>query len=139
MKKYIDTNVFLYAFLNQDSHKKLVSVKMLTQAVWEGSGWISLQVVKEFSNVMVKKSTKALPEILSALEIFKRFNLVQESLLSVRRALEIRDKYQLQFYDSLMLAAAERAGCDEIYTEDLNNGQFYCGIKAINPFLERAA
>ena len=40
----------------------------------------------------------------------------------------------LQFYDSLLLAAAESAGCDEFLTEDLNDGQVYCGIKAVNPF-----
>lgn len=50
------------------------------------------------------------------------------------RGLEIKRRYQLQFYDALMVSAAERAGCDEIYTEDLNDGQLYCGVKAVNPF-----
>ena len=39
-----------------------------------------------------------------------------------------------QFYDSLMLAAAESAGCGEILTEDLNDGQLYGTVRAINPF-----
>lgn len=34
----------------------------------------------------------------------------------------------------LLLAAAEANGCDEIWTEDLSDGQTYCGVKAVNPF-----
>ena len=34
----------------------------------------------------------------------------------------------------MMLAAAERAGAEEFYSEDLNDGQIYCGMKAVNPF-----
>lgn len=40
----------------------------------------------------------------------------------------------LEFYDSLLVAAAEATGCDEILTEDLADGQTYCGVKASNPF-----
>jgi predicted nucleic acid-binding protein len=51
-----------------------------------------------------------------------------------RRAVWIKGRYDLQFYDSLIVAAAEAGGCDEILTEDLNDGQIYCGVKAVNPF-----
>ena len=40
----------------------------------------------------------------------------------------------LDFYDALIVAAAEYAGCDEVLTEDLNDGQIYGSIKAVNPF-----
>ncbi len=49
-------------------------------------------------------------------------------------ALRIMGRYDVQFYDSLMLAAAESAGCDEILTEDLSDGQMYGSVKAVNPF-----
>lgn len=50
------------------------------------------------------------------------------------RGIEIKNRYDIQFYDAMMLAAAERAGASEFYTEDLNDGQLYCDIKAVNPF-----
>lgn len=50
------------------------------------------------------------------------------------RALAIRSRYGIQFYDALIIAAAEANGCDEILTEDLNDGQTYCGVTAVNPF-----
>ena len=43
-------------------------------------------------------------------------------------------EYGIQFYDAQIIAAAERLGCASILTEDLNDGQMYCGIIAVNPF-----
>ncbi len=37
-------------------------------------------------------------------------------------------------YDSLLLASASEIGCDEFISEDLNDGQIYCGMRAVNPF-----
>ena len=135
MRTFIDSNVFIYSFLNQGVEKKQVAARLLAQAIQDGNGYISLQVVKEFCNVLTKKSNKSSSEILGALDIFNRFNLVTGSLASVRRALEIKGQYGVQFYDALMLSAAEAGACDEILTEDLNNGQVYCGIKVVNPFM----
>ena len=50
------------------------------------------------------------------------------------RACDIVERYGLQFYDSLLLAAAQVNKCLEFWSEDLNDGQTYCGIKAVNPF-----
>ena len=134
MRTFIDSNVFIYSFLNQGVEKKQVAARLLAQAIRDGSGYISLQVVKEFCNVLAKKSNRSVSEISGTLDIFNRFNIVTGSIASVRRALEIKGQYGIQFYDALMLAAAESGGCDEMLTEDLNDGQFYCGIKAVNPF-----
>ena len=115
MKTFIDSNVFIYSFLNQGVGKKQVAARLLAQAIRDGNGYISLQVVKEFCNVLTKKSNKPVSEILCALDIFSRFNLEEGTF-------------------ALMVAAAEASGCDEILTEDLNDGQIYCGVKAVNPF-----
>lgn len=44
-------------------------------------------------------------------------------------------RYQLKYYDAALLAAAERFGAPVFYTEDLNHGQTYGSVRAINPFL----
>ncbi len=43
-------------------------------------------------------------------------------------------RYQISFWDSLILAAAEAGGAEVLYTEDLNDGQKYVGILVRNPF-----
>ncbi len=60
--------------------------------------------------------------------------MVEASLKLVQRALEIREAFDVQFFDSLLLASAERAGCCVLYTEDLNDGQLYGSVRAVNPF-----
>ena len=51
-----------------------------------------------------------------------------------RRAAEIKGLYGLQFYDAQIVAAAESAGCEELWSEDMGDGQEYCGVRCINPF-----
>ena len=53
----------------------------------------------------------------------------------VRRAVEAREKFGIHFYDGMIVAAAERAGCARIWSEDLNPGQVYFGIPVTNPFV----
>ena len=49
-------------------------------------------------------------------------------------ALRIRDRYQLHFYDALVVAAALEAGCKRLLTEDLQHGQVSDGMTIENPF-----
>ena len=134
MSVFLDTNVFLYAFLNQDVTKKSIAANLIAQSVNGRNGYVSLQIVKEFCNIMVKKSGKSAAEIGKAVAIFGMMQIVPGSLQLVQRALALRETFGLQFYDSLLLASAEQSGCGILYTEDLNDGQMYGSVKAVNPF-----
>ena len=134
MRTYLDANVFLYSFLDQDAGKKLKAVEIIAKAVESNSGFVSLQVVREFCNVMLKKSERPLSELKGALRLFDSLQMIDGSMSLIRRALEIKDRYKVQFFDSLHLASAEVVGCDEILTEDLNDGQMYGSVKSVNPF-----
>lgn len=52
----------------------------------------------------------------------------------VREAMCIKEEYGIQYYDALIVATAEKLHCHEIVTEELNNGQIYRGMMAVNPF-----
>ena len=107
---------------------------MIADAIGNPEYVMSLQVVNEFANVSLKKLGMTEDEVRQYIEAFQRMRIVFQQSGWTVRALEIRKQYGLQFYDSLLLAAAEASGCDEFWTEDLNDGQMYCGIKAVNPF-----
>jgi predicted nucleic acid-binding protein len=47
---------------------------------------------------------------------------------------EAHATYGLHFYDGMIVAAADRAGCSRIWSEDLNSGQRYFNVEAANPF-----
>jgi predicted nucleic acid-binding protein len=73
-------------------------------------------------------------DVIAYLEEFSNVIVVETRLSWSFKALEIKKRYDLQFYDSLIIAAAEASGCDKILTEDLADGQVCCGVKAENPF-----
>ncbi|MDN5362924.1 MAG: hypothetical protein PWP70_1971, partial [Moorella sp. (in: firmicutes)] len=52
----------------------------------------------------------------------------------VLEAIEIQQRNELSFWDSLIICSAKKLGCDVIWTEDLNTGQRYEGIVVLNPF-----
>jgi len=50
------------------------------------------------------------------------------------RALEVKAKYGIQFYDALIVVAAAEGRCSEIWSEDLSDCQVYEGVLVRNPF-----
>jgi predicted nucleic acid-binding protein len=46
----------------------------------------------------------------------------------------LEDRYRIGFWDSLVLVSANRAGCAYFLSEELNDGQLYGAVQAINPF-----
>ena len=78
--------------------------------------------------------TKA--EIDAMMDGFRDLLQTDVTLDLVRHALAVKEEYGIQFYDALIVSAAEKTGCLEIVSEDLNEGQVYRGMKVINPFAE---
>ena len=132
--KFIDTNVLVYFVDGRNRAKQSISRTLIADAIGNPEYVMSLQVLNEFANVSLKKLGMTEDEVRQYIEAFQRIRIVFQQSGWTVRALEIRKQYGLQFYDSLLLAAAEASGCDEFWTEDLNDGQMYCGIKAVNPF-----
>ena len=133
--RFFDTNVLVYAASNQDLRKREISLGLLRHALEENrDGVISLQILQEFTNVMLKRSLATDEQIVGYYSYFYR--LVRSEVTSdmLREAIHIRRDYGIQYYDAVMVAAAKKLGCHEIITEDLNDGQLYCSMAVVNPF-----
>ena len=131
---FIDTNVVVYASDPSDSRKNELAVEILADAFDNDQYVISSQVLNEFVNTALSKLKKSDEEVVGHLRQLKTMRVVPVSAEWLERAVEIRSRYDLQFYDSLLLAAAEALGCDVFLSEDLNDGQMYGSVKAVNPF-----
>jgi predicted nucleic acid-binding protein len=59
---------------------------------------------------------------------------VQSSVGLYGEGLRLQQRYRISWYDALIIAAANEAGCDLLYTEDLQDGAQFEGVKAKNPF-----
>ena len=111
-----------------------MAVEILADAFDNDQYVISSQVLNEFVNTALNKLKKSDEEVVGHLRQLKTMRVVPVSAEWLERAVEMRSRYDLQFYDSLLLAAAEALGCDKFLTEDLNDGQMYGSVKAVNPF-----
>lgn len=131
---FLDSNIFVYFADKRDARKQHIARTILWNAKNSGAYLISLQVLNEFANVALRKLNMDENDVRAYIEEFAQIRTVENRLAWTYPALEIRKRYGIQFYDSLILAAASASGCGEILTEDLADGQDYCGVKAINPF-----
>ena len=55
-----------------------------------------------------------------------------------QQGLDLRVRFGFHFYDSLIIAAAQHAGCHTLYSEDLQHGQQIDGLTIVNPFADPA-
>ncbi len=132
---FLDTNVVVYAYDDRSPQKQEVARRLLKSGV-SGKIVISTQVLAEFAATMLHKvSPPATPEaVMRGLEALEAIRLIVPDAELVRRAVEARAAYGLHFCDGMIVAAAERAGCGRILSEDLNAGQKYFGVMVTNPF-----
>jgi predicted nucleic acid-binding protein len=133
--EFLDTNILVYAYDASDPRKQSLAQELIRRAL-AGEFIISVQVLSEFASTLFHKisppaTAEQLVTILDALAPIKTISPDQET---VRRAVEARSTYGLHFYDAMIIATAEQAACARIWSEDLNPGQEYFGIKVQNPF-----
>lgn len=131
---FIDTNVLVYAVLDQDDVRAAQAQDILADLNRTQNGVLSLQVLREFANVLTRKTTFPVAAVQKWVEAMSVFPCVGESKETIKRGLAIKARYGIHLYDALMVAAAEAAGCDTLYSEDMGDGQVYGGVRVINPF-----
>ena len=132
---FVDSNVFLYAIdTNVSAKQKKARVIVADAFAAHAPYYISAQVLAEFSSVAIRKLGIKTPLLLSLLSELGKISRLAIDTALVSRAVEIQGIYGIQYYDAQIVAAAERLGCDTVLTEDLNDGQLYCGVMAVNPF-----
>jgi predicted nucleic acid-binding protein len=133
VKRFFDTNILVYAFLDIDKRDKAIAV------LAEG-GRISVQVLNEFTNVARQKRQRPWPEIEAAITVIREWfpDIVPLTEQTHARALALARDHGLSFYDALIVAAAQEAGCDTLFTEDMQHGRKFGSLNIVNPFIEAA-
>lgn len=136
MAEFLDTNILAYAASGLPSDQvKMGAARQLTERAGMA---ISLQVLQEFYNVArnPKKLNFTHDEACSWCNRWRRLIVLEPTLPLFDRSLELCDRFQISFYDAAILAAAHELRCPVVYSEDLNDGQDYGGVRVMNPFKE---
>ena len=136
MQGFIDTNVLVYAYDHRDLHKQDAARALLRELFTANTAVISTQVVQEFCNILLHKlkivDADALADIIQA--TLSGIVRHQPDTAFYRRAIALHQRYDLSFYDALIIQAALDLGCDTLYSEDLQAGQKFGSLTVANPF-----
>lgn len=133
---FIDTNILLYAVSNS---AKEIEKKWLARALLEKKAFgLSAQVLQEFYVNATGKLAQTLPETetMEFIRWLEQFPVVPTDTALFHRAVEIRNRYRIAYWDAAILAAAKALGATTLYSEDLSHSQVYDGVRVVNPFLE---
>lgn len=135
-KTFIDTNILVYAYDTDEPVKQARAREILKQGIEDETAILSVQVIGEFFTVVTRRipnplSVEEAEEVLNLLSILPIIDL---DFRMVRHAIEIHRQHAISYWDALIVAAAHRAECAQILTEDLNAGQSYVGVAIVNPF-----
>jgi predicted nucleic acid-binding protein len=136
---FLDTNILVYCFDRQQPRKREKALALVADALQNGNGMISWQVVQEFLNVATRKFAQPLTPADAAIYLQKVLYplcKVYPALTVYQKALELQQRTSYSFYDALILAGAMQEACTILYSEDMQNGRQVDGLAIVNPFVE---
>ena len=137
---FIDSNIWIYAFLDSEKdHEKQRKILTLLEEIPADSTVISsVQVVNEFHWILFRKygidevTIKA--KVTKGLAVFA--SVVPLDFKVYQDAFRIRDKYNISFWDSLIVASALDNKCTLLYSEDMQHGLLIDNkLKVVNPLV----
>ena len=135
-KRFFDTNVVIYAYDDSEPTKQAVARSLLLNAAATTTGVISTQVLGEFFHAtVVRRPLLTVANARTALRALSHLHVATIPPSLVEQAVDLHERFQLRYWDALIIATAKHEGCDEVLSEDMNHGQNYDGVRVTNPFL----
>jgi predicted nucleic acid-binding protein len=127
---FFDTNVLVY-IASGDPVKA-----DRAEAIIGDGGVISVQVLNELTNVARRKMRMVWPDTRAFLSMLRGLLIVQPITIETHETgLALAERYNLSTYDAMIAASALQAGCDTIWSEDMQHGmELTEGLRIINPF-----
>ena len=132
---FLDTNILLYA-LSTDPKEASKAAKAL-DLLDQPNGVVSVQVLQEFY-VQATRDTKTNrithEQAVALITSWERFKIQEVTVEVMHAALRTKKRFRISYWDAAIVEAARAAGSEVIYSEDLNDGQDFGGVRVKNPF-----
>lgn len=131
-KIFIDTNILLYAYSTEKNKQEIAQNIINTN----NNIYISKQVINETINILIKKFKLNIKDIINVVkELEKEFIILDFDIQTQLNALKLKQNYNLQFYDALIVSTALKNSCTILYSEDMQDKLVIeKKLKIINPF-----
>ena len=137
VKVFVDTNVLVYAY-DRGAGSRHERAQSLLEKLWkEGNGILSTQVLQEFY-VNVRRKAKrpvSIEQAKSLISDYLSWDPIVNDGATMLEAIDVEQRYQLSFWDSLIVVAAQKGGASVLFSEDFNHGQKFGSVVVQNPFI----
>ena len=124
-------------FRSGEKHER---ARALVEELWrDRTGVVSTQVLQELAVNLRRKAARTL-DAKATREIvadYLTWQVVVNGGESILEALDLEARFQIFFWDALVVQAAQVSGADILYSEDLSDGQTYGTVRVINPLRAR--
>ena len=134
MSVFFDTNILLYADDADAGDKTGIARQLLRRSVSDRTGVVSTQVLQEFYVNARKKLKLDGAAARARIEVYLGFDVVTVTPALLLAAVDLNRLDSVSFWDALVIRAAEHAGCDTLFSEDLQDGRTVRGVRITNPF-----
>jgi len=131
---FVDTNVLIYAIDDADLRKQQAARGWRDELWKTRRGRVSFQVLQEFYINVIKKWPAAQEQARSEVRDLLAWRPVVPNEEILEGAWKIQDRYQISFWDALIVAAAKSASCGYLLTEDLQPDLDLDGLVVVDPF-----
>jgi predicted nucleic acid-binding protein len=134
-KVFVDSNIFLYTLDSSEKTRREKAKARLVELSGTNRIVISTQVLNEVYAVATRKLGV---EVVMAKRFVRQlcdFDVIVVTQEVIDAAMDCSILHQLNYWDALMIAAAELARCSVLWTEDLNPGEMICGVRIVNPLV----
>jgi predicted nucleic acid-binding protein len=126
---FFDTNVLVY-IASADAAKA-----NRAEATIAAGGAISVQVLNELTNVARRKMQMSWTDTHALLDTLRALLTVHPLTVDIHETgLELAARYSFSIYDAMIVASALHAGCDTLWSEDMQHGMTLEGLRIVNPF-----
>lgn len=131
---FVDTNLLYYA--NTDSpDPRHACARELVESLWSepGKAAISVQVLQELHVNLVRKGGLDPSASWRRVSDYLAWKVIDNDRSLLGSAFDVQTRWQLSYWDSLIVAAAQRSGSSVLWSEDLAGGQHYDDVRVLNP------
>ena len=136
-REFIDTNILIYAH-DVSAGVKHTTAKELVQRIWDtGNGCLSVQVLQKFFVTITRKVANPIPVDAAAEMIrdLRYWHICSPTVEDVLGAIALQQRYQISFWDAMIIQTALCMDCQVLWSEDLANDQIYGSVRVKNPFI----
>jgi predicted nucleic acid-binding protein len=132
---FVDTNVLIYARDRKAEDKRTKAQAWLVALGDTGQARVNLQVVNEFTRWMLaNEQGRSLEDVQEEIQALRAWGDKPLDHDEVELGWAVRKRFGYQWFDCLLIAAAELSGCRYFLTEDMSKGAVFGSVKLVDPF-----